>query len=249
LSDPQNPQARPVLALDDRGRGRSAWDPVWRNYALRTEMQDAIDLLTITGLHDVAVVGTSRGGLVAMMMACLKPGAIGAVVLNDIGPVIEREGLVRIAAYAGKVPLPATWQEATAMVRDMSLRWFPGVPDEHWEVVARQWFNDDHGRPMPGYDPAIGKALSLIEGPLPALWPQFRAFAHMPAMAIRGELSDILSEATLSDMRLHHPDLAVHTVRGQGHAPLLHDRATLLAIAEFLGRADRQPVRARAERR
>jgi pimeloyl-ACP methyl ester carboxylesterase len=238
LSDPGNPQARDVLAVDCRGRGRSQWDPNWRNYSLETEMQDALDLLTIAGAHGVAVIGSSWGGLIAMMMACLRPSAVGAVVLNDIGPVIEREGLVRIAAFVGRVPLPATWEEATSLVRDINVRSFPAVPEPQWADIARQWFNEDHGRPTSGYDPRLGKSISLIDGPLPALWPQFEALRRLPTMAIRGELSDLLSEATLGDMRLRHPDLTTHAVRGQGHAPLLRDRSTLLAIADFLRRAD-----------
>jgi pimeloyl-ACP methyl ester carboxylesterase len=238
LSDPNNPHAREVLAVDCRGHGRSQWDPNWRNYTLETEMQDALDLLTIAGAQGVAVIGSSWGGLIAMMMACLRPTAIGAAVLNDIGPVIEREGLVRVAAFVGRVPLPPTWEEATALVRDINARAFPAIPEPHWAEIARQWFNEDHGRPTPGYDPQLGKAISLIDGPLPALWPQFEALARLPTMAIRGELSDLLSEATLSDMRLRHPDLTALAVRGQGHAPLLRDRSTLFAIADFLRRAD-----------
>ena len=249
MSDPQNPQARDVLTLDYRGHGRSQWDTSWRNYALQTDMQDALDLLTIAGMHDVAVIGTSRGGLIAMILGCLKPAAIGAVVLNDIGPVLEREGLVRIVAYVGRVPLPATWDEASALVRDMNARSFPSIPEQHWPDIARQWFNDDHGRPTAGYDPQLGKAISLIDGPLPSLWPQFQALARLPVMVVRGEHSDLLSPATLSDMRLRHPDLVPLTVRGQGHAPLLRDRSTVIAIAEFLGRADRVAERAPDRRR
>ncbi len=239
LSDPHNPQARDVLCVDYRGRGRSAFDPNWRNYSLQVEMLDALDLLTITGVHEVAVIGSSRGGLIAMIMACLRPTVIGAVVLNDIGPVIEREGLLRIVAYVGRIPLPSTWDEATTLVRDLNARAFPAIPEPHWAEIARQVFNDDHGRPMPGYDPQLAKATSVFEGPLPALWPQFDALGRIPTMAIRGELSDLLSEQTLSDMRLRNPDLVTFTVKGQGHAPLLRDRASLIAITDFLARADR----------
>ena len=238
LSDPSSAQARDVLAIDWRGHGRSQWDANSRNYALETQMQDALDLLTIAGAPGVIMIGSCWGGLVAMMTACLRPSAIGAVVLNDIGPVIEREGLVRMAALLGRVPLPATWDEATQLVRDINVRSFPAIPEPHWSEIARQWFNEDHGYPMPGYDPKLASTLSLVDGPMPSLWPQFDALARMPAMAIRGEHSDLLSQATLGAMRLRHPDLTSLTVRGQGHAPYLRDRATLVAIADFLRRAD-----------
>jgi pimeloyl-ACP methyl ester carboxylesterase len=238
LSDPRNPASRDVLAVDYRGRGLSAWDPNWRNYNIQIEMQDALDLLTIAGFSDVAVVGTSRGGLAAMMMACLRPGAVGAVVLNDIGPIIERDGLVRLIAYVSRVPLPATWDEATTHVRDMHHRAFPGVPEEHWTEIARQWFNEENGRPARGFDPELSKSSSLTDGPMPELWPQFRALSRIPTMAIRGEFSDVLSQETLSDMAIAHPRLETHVTRGQGHAPLLRDRATVLALEEFLVRSE-----------
>lgn len=238
LSDPNNPDARDVYALDCRGRGRSDHDPNWRNYALQVELSDALDLLVLKGLHAVAVVGTSRGGLLAMIMACLRPTMLGAVVLNDIGPVLAREGLVRILAQLGRIPLPATWEAATELVRGMHAGAFPAIPDEHWAQIARQWFNDGRDGPMPGYDPNLAKAMSVFDGPLPTLWPQFEALSRIPAMALRGELSDILSEETLSDMRLRHPRLVTQTVKEQGHAPLLRDRPTLFAINDFLVSCD-----------
>jgi len=239
LSDPRNPRARDVIAVDYRGRGRSQWDPRWRNYSLANEMQDALDLLTIGGLSDVAVVGTSRGGLIAMMMACIRPAAIGTVVLNDIGPVVEREGLVRMIAYVGRVPLPATWDEASELVRGINIKAFPAIPESDWPEIARQWFNDDHGHPTAGYDPMLSRSISLIDGPAPELWPQLQALARVPTMVIRGELSDLLSTATLNEMQRRHPAIETVTVRGQGHAPMLRDRSTVVAIDDFIARHDR----------
>jgi pimeloyl-ACP methyl ester carboxylesterase len=239
LSDPHNPRARDVIAVDYRGRGHSQWDRHWRSYSLANEMQDALDLLTIGGLSDVAVVGTSRGGLIAMMMACIRPTSIGTAVLNDIGPVIEREGLIRMMAYVGRVPLPATWQEASELVRGINIRSFPAIPELDWPEIARQWFNDDHGHPTRGYDPMLRRSMSLIDGPVPEFWPKLEALARVPIMAIRGELSDLLSAETLSEMQRRHPNLETVTVRGQGHAPMLRDRSTLMAIDDFIARQDR----------
>lgn len=231
--------AREVYALDSRGRGLSERDSDWKKYALLVELNDALDFMTIEGLADAAVVGTSRGGLIAMLMAAVRPCALGAVVLNDIGPVLEREGLARIGAYVGRVPLPATWEDAAALVHEMNERHFPAVPPAHWAEVARAWFNEDKaGLPSAGYDPEISKAVSVMDGPLPELWPQFEALARVPVLAIRGANSDLLSEGTLEEMRSRHPRLATHIVPGQGHAPLLKDVATIDTIAEFLARTD-----------
>ncbi len=227
------PSARSVYALDCRGRGLSERDPDWKNYSIPSEMQDTIDLATIAGLHGATIIGTSRGGLITMLLAAAMPAIIGAVVLNDIGPVIERDGLARISGYAGRLPLPPTWAEAGLLVADMSKRQFPGVPASQWGEVARAWFNEKDGRPAPGYDPAIAKSVTAAGTNVPELWPQFEALTNVPLLTIRGENSDILSRATLEKMQQTHPNCAVLTVAGQGHAPLLKDRPTLAAIAAF----------------
>jgi pimeloyl-ACP methyl ester carboxylesterase len=108
------------------------------------------------------------------------------------------------------------------------------VPPEEWEDVARQWFNEHKGRPAPGYDPALSNVLSVLDGPIPELWPQFEALKRVPVLVLRGETSDILSAGTVEEMRRRHPALSSYVVRGQGHAPLLRDAETIDAVARFL---------------
>lgn len=231
---------REVYCVDYRGRGLSEHDKDWRNYTPFIECLDVLDLMTLAGLHDVALIGTSRGGIIAMIMALLRPSAIGAVVLNDIGPVIDRDGLTRIIGYVGRVPLPATWEDAGKLVRDMNARQFTRVRDEEWIDVARQWFNDEAGMPHHSYDPELVRPLSAInsEGPPPPMWTQFKALARVPLLVIRGENSDILSTQTLTEMARVHPDMRSLVVPGQGHAPLLRDQPTIQAIADFLVETD-----------
>ena len=228
---------RDVYALDYRGRGRSQHDPNWRNYTILIELNDVLDFMIVKGLQHAAVIGTSRGGLIAMLMAAMRPASVGAVVLNDIGPVIEPDGLTRIAAYVGRVPLPADWAEATRMVRDINRRQFPAAAETQWAELARQYFNDDNGLPSPAYDPALAKALAQMRA-IPELWPQFAALAKVPMLVLRGEHSDILSAATLAAMHQRHPRLEAVTVSGEGHAPLLKDTQTIRTIAAFLQRTD-----------
>ena len=238
LADAANPLGRDVYTLDYRGRGRSQHDPEWRNYTLAAELADVLDFMTINGLHDAGVIGTSRGGLIAMLMASMRPTSLGAVVLNDIGPVINAEGLMRIVAYVGRVPLPTTWAEATELVQRLNERQFPDIQPHQWTDVARQWFNDENGRPVHSYDQNLARAISVTTSELPSIWPQFEALSRLPTLVIRGALSDILSDDTVQEMRLRHPHLEALTVPQQGHAPLLRDRPTQSAIAEFLARAD-----------
>lgn len=229
---------RDVYTLDTRGRGLSDHDPEWRNYAVPIEMLDALDLLTREELHDVGLVGTSRGGLIAMVMGAVQPSAIGAVVLNDIGPVVEREGLMRIAGYVGKMPQPTSWEEAGRLIGEVNSRQFPGLSEKQWIEIARQLFNDKNGKPVASYDPLVARSLSVLDGPMPELWPQFAALNRVPVMVLRGENSDLLSAATVAEMRRRHPAVRTHTVPREGHAPWLNDAASIGAIAAFLSATD-----------
>lgn len=228
---------RDVYTVDYRGRGLSEWDKDWKNYAVPIEMLDVIDMMTFAGLTDAAIVGTSRGGLIAMIMAAARPRLFGCAVLNDIGPVIERKGLTRISAYVGRMPLPRSWTEATKLVADMSRKAFPAVAESEWEAVARQWFNERNGRPSPGYDRQLSHAMSVLDKPAPPLWPHFEALKRVPLLVVRGETSDILSAETVDEMKRRHPACSAYTVKGQGHAPLLRDAASIGAIRDFIDAA------------
>lgn len=225
-----------VYALDSRGRGGSAYDRNWKNYAVPIEAGDALDFIAANGLHGALIVGTSRGGLLAMVMAALQPAAIGAVVLNDIGPAIEHAGLRRIAGYVGRLPLPPSWEAATEAIARYGRVAFPAVPETQWAEVARQWFNEADGRPAPAYDPRLANTLD-VNVPPPTLWPQFGALSRVPVLVMRGALSDLLSDATVAEMQRRHPRCEALVVPGQGHAPLLKDSDSMAAVARFLAGA------------
>ncbi len=233
--------AREVFALDYRGRGQSEHAPDARTYTVFTELNDVLDFMTLAGLGHAAIVGTSRGGILAMLMGAARPATIGAVILNDIGPVIDAQGLARIAGYVGRVPVPLNWPEAAAIVKGMNAPLFPRVTDAEWAELARQWFEDKDGRPAQGYDPKLAQTLSP-EQKIPILWPQFLSLSHVPIMAIRGANSDLLSTKTLEEMARRHPNLTTLTVADQGHAPLLRDQPTISAIEAFLVRCDSHPA-------
>ena len=123
---PQRPRA--VYCVDYRGRGGSQYDRHWRNYTPFIELIDALDFMTLQDLHEAAIIGTSRGGLIAMMMAAVRPTAMGVVVLNDIGPVIETTGLARIMGYVGRTSVPRSWEDAAHLLREMNERRESPVP-------------------------------------------------------------------------------------------------------------------------
>jgi pimeloyl-ACP methyl ester carboxylesterase len=237
-TDRQKP--RRVVALDYRGRGLSEWDPDWTHYDLPVEMSDVGAQLAALGIAQAAFVGTSRGGMVTMGLAAMRPGAIRAVVLNDIGPVLDLPGLLRIRAYVGKLPLPADWGQAVAILKSVSGAQFDCVDEEDWLALAKGSWREVEGRLVQAYDPGLMKPLEHIDltAPMPDLWPLFDSLKTVPTLAIRGGNSDLLSRETLAAMAARHPGLATLEVPGQGHAPLLRDAPTIAAIAAFVAAAD-----------
>ncbi len=236
---PTNP--RPVYCLDYRGRGRSQWDKDWRNYSAYVELLDVVSFVTLAGLNNIAIAGTSRGGIIAMMLAVTRPSAIGCLVLNDIGPVIETSGLARIMGYAGKIPVPRDWDEAAEVVREMHRREFTALDDADWAAFARRLFNEEDGKPAAAYDPYVGKALSEVDiaKPVPAMWEHFESLLETPLMVLRGENSDILSAATVQEMQARHRNMTAVLIKNEGHAPLLMDRFSQRLVADFLSGADK----------
>jgi len=234
---PERP--RDVYCVDYRGRGGSQFDRHWRNYTPFIELLDTLDFMTVQDLHRAAVVGTSRGGIIAMMMAALRPTAMGAVVLNDVGPVLETTGLARIMGYVGKMKVPRSWEDAALQLRELNERAFPGLEPWQWEEMARSVFNEKNGRPAQGYDRKLARSVAAIDlRRMPELWPQFIALGQVPALVIRGANSDLLSSETVEAMVERHPNLRTLTVPGQGHAPLLNDPKTAETIGTFLAAND-----------
>ncbi|MCC2096417.1 MAG: alpha/beta hydrolase [Hyphomicrobiales bacterium] len=233
-------EARRVLAFDYRGRGLSDYDKDWRKYDIFVENQDILTVLAALGVEEADFLGTSRGGLHIMLMAVTRPGMLRRVILNDIGPVIEAKGLARIRGYVGKLPAPKSWNDAVDMFHGIMSTQFTGISDEEWMIYAKLTFREDNGDFVPRYDKKLMKQLEALDlsVPLPQLWPQFDGLRRCPMLAIRGENSDLLAQATLEKMASSHPDCSTYIVPGQGHAPLLLDHASIGRISAFLAEGD-----------
>ena len=227
-----------VLRLDPRGRGMSDWaeDPL-AEYTLAVEAGDAVALLDHLGLDRAAIVGTSRGGLLGMSIAATTPERVSALVLNDIGPVIEAEGLEYIMTYLGIEPGFARFDEAARAMEANLGAAFPDLTREQWLGFARTIYRDEDGRPRLSYDPRLRDAVeaTMGEGPV-ALWDLFDALEGVALLAIRGENSNILSADTLDEMARRRPDMACVTVANRGHPPFLDEPDARDAIDAFLER-------------
>jgi len=230
-----------VLALDLRGRGRSAWDGDASHYQLPTYVEDAWSLLDSRATQRVSVIGTSLGALMGMVMAALRPDRIAGLILNDAGPEIDPAGVRRIRGYAGKLPPVATWAEAAAQSKSTYGSALPGLTDEEWLEYAHRGYREDaRGVPVPDVDPKIAEALQQPAGAPADLWPLYAKLRAVPTLVIRGALSDILSADTLARMAREKPDLQAVTVASRGHAPLLDEPECLSAIDTFLARDAQQ---------
>jgi pimeloyl-ACP methyl ester carboxylesterase len=231
---------RRVLALDCRGRGKSDYDPKPANYNLQVELGDVLAVLAALGIGRAAFIGTSRGGILTMLLAVARPTAIAGCVLNDIGPVIELKGLMRIKGYVGKLPQPASFAEAADKLRRGFGCQFPKWDDADWLAFAHRTFRQEGARIVSDYDPALATILAGVSParPLPPLWREFDALAHIPVMVVRGANSDILSATTVQAMRERRRSLEVVEVADEGHAPALSDAATAGRIAAFVASCD-----------
>jgi pimeloyl-ACP methyl ester carboxylesterase len=231
---------RRVFALDSRGRGRSGYDPDWRNYNPAVELADVLAVMTALGLPRAAFVGTSRGGILTMLLAAVQPGLIAGAVLNDIGPVIEATGLDRIKRYVGKIPRPHDFAEGAATLRQLFGAQFPGLGEADWLAWAHRSWRQDNAGLVARYDQALANTLADItpDQSMPDMWAQFEALPPVPLMVVRGVLSDILSAETVEAMRERRADIEVVEVPDQGHAPLLAEPDIMSRISAFLARCD-----------
>lgn len=233
---------RRVLALDYRGRGRSGYDKDWRNYDIRVELDDMLQLLVAVGIEAAVFVGTSRGGLLTMALAAARPTLIKGAVLNDVGPVIDARGLLRIRGYVGKLPVPRSYAEGAEILKRLSDQQFPLFGAPEWEMMARRTWTEREGRIVPDYDPNLLKVLGELdlEAPLPVLWGYFAGLNAVPLLAIRGANSDLLAEKTLVEMSERHPDCQIFVAPGQGHAPLLGSKDMVRRISKLIARAEKR---------
>jgi pimeloyl-ACP methyl ester carboxylesterase len=226
--------------VDSRGRGKSEYDGNPGNYTLTTELFDLLSVLTAIEIEKAVFVGTSRGGILTMLLAAVRPTVIAGCVLNDIGPVIEAEGLARIRSYVGKLPIPGSLPEAAHVLRRLFQKQFPKLSGEEWLAFARRTFKESGDQILPNYDPRLSLILQEVDldKPLVPMWKEFDALARTPLLVIRGANSDLLSAGTVEAMRARRTEMDVVEVRDQGHPPLLTDEPTISRIAAFVATRD-----------
>jgi len=228
---------RRVIVPDVRGRGQSDKDPNPKNYRPPIYARDVIEMMAALDIPSAVFLGTSMGGIITMTLAAIRPKAIAASILNDVGPAIAPEGVARILSYAGKPVDIRSWDDAADYVRRTNMVAFPDYGAEEWRRFAGRTFRDNNGVPVLDYDPAIAAALGKLPGRA-ALWVAallFRRLARKhPTLLIRGGLSDIVTARIAARMQRSAPTLQTCVVPGVGHAPMLIEPAAVDAIGKFL---------------
>lgn len=226
-------QSYRVICPDQRGRGRSARDPDPGNYRPDVYANDMWCLADLLQLAGFCIVGTSLGGLMAILMAARSPDRVARIVLNDVGPEIDPRGIARIAGYVGKSSPVRTWTDAAEQTAATNGAAFPEYTQADWMEMARNVYIQEGETPVLDYDPLIARGVASGSA-APDLWPLFSAIGNVPMLAIRGVLSDILSEATFASMSRRLANLTAMEVPNRGHAPTLAEEAALTSIRKFL---------------
>src|ERR1044071_6507676 len=193
-----------VVCPDVAGRGASEWLPDPMLYVVPQYAADMVTLIARLDVESVSWVGTSLGGLVGMALAAQAGAPIRRMVLNDVGPVITKASLDRIASYVGKAPAFASVEEADRYIRTIS------AP----------------------FDPRIGEPRLVPDNDI-ELWSFYDA-VRCPTLLMRGELSDLLTRETAAEMAKRGPRAKMVEIRGVGHAPTLLQPDQIAVVRDFL---------------
>ncbi len=222
-----------LIRMDYRGRGASQYSGA-ATYTVLQEAQDALALLDHLGVDRAAILGTSRGGLIGMLLAATARPRVLGLCLNDVGPVIDRTGLVRIFDYLGRNPAAKTHAELAQKLPGL-MSGFSDVPADRWLQEARLHYAQTPDGLRITYDPDVRQAfLAAFEGPPVDLWPLFDACNGLPLALLRGENSDLLSVETVAEMRRRRPDMRFASVPKRAHIPFLDETESIALIEEFL---------------
>jgi pimeloyl-ACP methyl ester carboxylesterase len=226
-----------IISVDQRGRGRSTYDPNPDNYRPDIYCGDMFALIAHLNLKNIIAIGTSMGGLMTMMMAAMQPGVFKAAIINDIGPVIDPAGLERIRGYVGGGGPFASWADAANALKNQGPDVFPLYTQDDWLAFAKRTCIENPGSQIElAYDKAIADGVKTQDPSAvpPDLWPAFEALMPIPLLVVRGALSDILSRDTISEMQNRHSGCTIVEIDNVGHAPMLDEPQSLAAIDDFL---------------
>ena len=222
-----------LVRPDYRGRGASDWTGA-ASYTVAQEGKDALALLDHLGIEKAAILGTSRGGLIGMVLGAVARDRMLGLCLNDVGPELERAGLERISDYVGRNPAVSSI-EGLAERLPAAMPGFANVSESRWLEEARRHYIETPEGLRINYDPALREAfLAAFDGPVVDMWPLFDAAQGLPLALIRGANSDLFSRETAQRMQQRRPDMIFAEVPDRAHIPFLDEPEALAAIKAWL---------------
>lgn len=225
-----------VLCAELRGRGLSEYAKDPATYVPPIYVRDMVALIRSSGLPRVALIGTSLGGIISMVLGSAFSAKVLGVVLNDVGPEVDPAGLARIASYLGKTKPINSWEDAAEAMQMLDGVIYPDYQQADWLKMAhRRFVQESDGTFRPDYDLNISKPFAGSTAAVD-LWPYFLGMRDMPTLAIRGESSDLLSPEVFARMKQAMPKLTQVTVPKHGHAPYLDEAEALQGIDAFLAK-------------
>lgn len=223
-----------VVAPDVVGRGESdsLADPM--GYNTVTYAADMITLIAHLNVTEVDWLGTSMGGMIAMLLAGQPNSPIRRLILNDVGPTLSLDALKRIVGYVGSPYEFADLESARRYVR-LIFAPFALKTEADWDALINSTlkpsaqggfrFNYDRNISQPLQAALLGKDIDL--------WPMYDRIT-CPTLLIHGEVSDLLSKATAQEMTQRGPRATLKTVAGVGHAPMLMTDDQIVLVRDFL---------------
>jgi pimeloyl-ACP methyl ester carboxylesterase len=234
---------RRVIAPDYRGRGLSEYASDWHSYEPDVELNDAIKLLAHLDIDKVVVIGTSRGGLISMLMAHLHKQKLCGVILNDIGPKIDDEGLIRISDSINEKTAITSWAALVDGLKAYNTG-LKGLSETEWMEFAHNCYREIDGNIVPDYDFNLTRTFPSSDlvraGKIPEVWDLFDALNGLPVGVVRGANSDLLSEATVDKMERRHRGLIRKTIADRAHVPFLNENGAIDVIDQILALADKR---------
>lgn len=223
-----------MIRMDYRGRGQSDFTGE-ATYTVPQEARDALALLDHLDIEKAAILGTSRGGLIGLFLAATAHDRLLGLCLNDVGPVIEQDGLQRIFDYVGRNPAPRTYESLAARL-PAAMPGFDDVPEGRWLADVQKHYQQTEAGLVIRYDPELREAfLAAFKQDTPDLWPLWEATQGLPVALLRGANSDLLSPETAAEMQRRRPDMTLAQVPDRAHVPWLDEPAARSALSVWLG--------------
>lgn len=226
-----------VICVDLPGRGRSDWLKDSKDYTLPQYVADLTGLIARLGVSSVDWIGTSMGGIIGIIMAGQANSPVKRLIVNDIGPLVSWRILQRLGdAVRDAPPGFADFASANAYFR-ATLHGFGDLSDQQWNLLTQHSIVQEgagHWRKL--NDPGIVRPFQMNPLFNVSIW-NYWDMIRCPTLILRGETSDVLPEATASEMTTRGPQASLVTFDGCGHAPALMDMEQIGTIMGWLAQS------------